>query len=154
MIEFGSGNLLNAEVDAVINTVNTVGAAGKGLALQFRQAYPDNFRAYAAACKRGEVIPGRMFVYDTGRNDRGRYVINFPTKRHWRAGSKLEDVADGLQDLVRVLQELDVGSVAVPPLGCGHGGLRWAEVLPLIEQAAVEIPGIKVVVYPPAPSVR
>jgi O-acetyl-ADP-ribose deacetylase (regulator of RNase III) len=150
MLEFGSGNLLNAEAEALVNTVNTVGVAGKGIALQFRQAYPDNFKAYAAACKRDEVTPGRMFVYDSGKLGDGRYVINFPTKRHWRGGSKLEDVAAGLKDLVRVLREREIKSVAIPPLGCGNGGLDWRDVLPLIEQAFTDVPEVHVIVFPPA----
>jgi O-acetyl-ADP-ribose deacetylase (regulator of RNase III) len=149
MLEFGSGNLLNAEVDALVNTVNTVGVAGKGIALQFRQAYPDNFRAYAAACKRGEVVPGRMFVHDSGRFGFGRYVVNFPTKRHWRAGSRIEDVQSGLDDLVRVLRDLHINSVAIPPLGCGNGGLDWNDVRPLIERAFADVPDVRAVVYPP-----
>ncbi|MEV0595127.1 type II toxin-antitoxin system antitoxin DNA ADP-ribosyl glycohydrolase DarG [Nonomuraea cavernae] len=149
MLTFGSGNLLEAEVEALVNTVNTVGVAGKGIALQFRQAYPANFKAYARACQRGEVVPGKMFVYDDGRMGSGRYVINFPTKRHWRAGSRLGDIESGLVDLVRTLRDLGVGSIAIPPLGCGNGGLDWGDVLPLIEQAMAELPEVRVVVYPP-----
>src|SRR5450432_2737943 len=117
MISVGSGNLLDAEADALVNTVNTEGVAGKGIALQFRQAFPLNFRAYAAACKRGEVQPGRMFVFDTGRLGPGRYIINFPTKRHWRARSQMSDIRSGLEDLVRVIREYGIRSIAVPPLG-------------------------------------
>jgi O-acetyl-ADP-ribose deacetylase (regulator of RNase III) len=149
MLEFGNGNLLSGEAEALVNTVNTVGAAGKGIALQFRHAYPGNFKAYAKACQRGEVVPGKMFVYDDGRMGNGRYVINFPTKRHWRAGSRLEDIEAGLLDLVRVLRELDIRSVAIPPLGCGNGGLNWADVFPLIERAMAQLPDVQAIVYPP-----
>ncbi|MEV6984187.1 macro domain-containing protein [Sphaerisporangium sp. NPDC051017] len=149
MLTLRSGNLLDAEVEALVNTVNTVGVAGKGIALQFRQAYPENFKAYARACKRGEVVPGKMFVYDDGRIGSGRYVINFPTKRHWRAASRLEDIESGLVDLVRVVRELGIRSLAVPPLGCGNGGLEWRDVFPLIDRAAAELPDVDVVVYRP-----
>ncbi|GGK73485.1 Appr-1-p processing protein [Sphaerisporangium melleum] len=149
MLTLRSGNLLDADVEALVNTVNTVGVAGKGIALQFRQAYPENFKAYARACKRGEVVPGKMFVYDDGRMGSGRYVINFPTKRHWRADSRLEDIRSGLADLVRVLRELDIRSVAIPPLGCGNGGLSWNVVFPLIEEAAAKLLDVEVVVYRP-----
>jgi O-acetyl-ADP-ribose deacetylase (regulator of RNase III) len=150
MIEFGSGDLLDAPAEALINTVNTVGVAGKGLALQFRQVYPENFKAYATACKRGDVVPGHMFVLDSGRTGHGRYVINFPTKRHWRAGSRLQDIEAGLEDLVRVLRDLEIRSVAVPPLGCGNGGLPWLDVLPLIENALALLPDVRAIIYPPA----
>ncbi|GAB3662190.1 macro domain-containing protein [Actinocorallia lasiicapitis] len=150
MIEFGSGNLLDAPAEALINTVNTVGVAGKGLALQFRQAYPANFKAYAAASKRGEVVPGRMFVFDSGRMGDGRYLINFPTKRHWRGGSRLSDIEAGLADLVRVLRELEIRSVAVPPLGCGNGGLAWSDVLPLITDALAPLSDVRVIIYAPS----
>jgi O-acetyl-ADP-ribose deacetylase (regulator of RNase III) len=134
VIRSAHGNVLTAEADALVNTVNTVGVAGKGVALQFRQAFPDNYGSYARAAKRGEVVPGRMFVYMTGLI-RPRFIINFPTKRHWRGKSRIQDIREGLRDLVHVLEELDIASVAIPPLGCGNGGLDWAEVRPLIVQA-------------------
>jgi O-acetyl-ADP-ribose deacetylase (regulator of RNase III) len=132
MIKEVSGNLLRSDAEALVNTVNTVGVAGKGIALQFRQAYPDNFRAYERAAKKGEVIPGRMFVWETGQLDNPRYIINFPTKRHWRGKSRIEDIEAGLEDLVRVIQKYQIRSIAVPPLGCGNGGLDWGEVRPLM----------------------
>jgi O-acetyl-ADP-ribose deacetylase (regulator of RNase III) len=150
MIEEGHGNLLTADVDALVNTVNTVGVMGKGIALQFKRAYPANYKAYRAACERGEVRLGRMFVVDTGALGAGRYVINFPTKKHWRNSSRLEDVATGLDDLVRVVAELGVTSVAIPPLGCGSGGLDWADVRPLIDRACARMPQVRMVVFAPA----
>lgn len=134
MIRSTAGNLLTADVDALVNTVNTVGVAGKGIALQFRQAYPDNFKAYAKAAKNREVEPGRMHVYSTGRLQ-PRYIINFPTKRHWRGASRLSDIIAGLDDLVSTIHRLGITSIAVPPLGCGNGGLAWSEVRPLIVDA-------------------
>lgn len=148
MIEFAAGNLLDADVDALVNTVNTEGVMGKGVALQFRRAFPANYEAYRAACARGEVRIGRMFVYDTGRLHRPRWIINFPTKRHWRSKSRIEDIDAGLADLRDVLMDLEVKSVALPALGAGLGGLRWDEVQPRIEAALGDFP-ISVVVYPP-----
>lgn len=149
MIREADGNLLDADVDALVNTVNTVGVMGKGIALQFKQAYPDNFRAYEAACRRGEVQLGKMFVFETGLLDKPHFIINFPTKGHWRARSKLQDIRDGLQDLQRVIQALGIRSIAVPPLGCGNGGLNWSDVRPLIVRALDDIPDVRVMVYAP-----
>lgn len=149
MIERGTGNLLEADVEALVNTVNTVGVMGKGIALQFKNAFPSNFKAYAAACKRKEVVPGRMLVHDTGVMGPRRYIINFPTKRHWRGKSRLEDIEAGLVDLVRVLREFEIKSVAVPPLGCGNGGLEWGVVEPLIHDALAVLPDVRVLLYAP-----
>lgn len=138
MIQDSSGNLLTADVDALVNTVNTVGVAGKGIALQFRQAYPENFKVYSKAAKSDEVVPGRMHVFDTGHL-RPRYIINFPTKRHWRGRSRVDDIVAGLADLVKTIEELSIKSIAVPPLGCGNGGLNWTDVKPLIVDALGEL---------------
>lgn len=131
------GNLLDADAVALVNTVNTVGVMGKGIALQFKRAFPDNYKAYKRACDVGDVELGHMFIWDAGAlaPDGPRYVINFPTKRHWRSKSTLADIQAGLEDLVRQIKDLSITTVAVPPLGCGHGGLRWAEVRPLIVAA-------------------
>jgi O-acetyl-ADP-ribose deacetylase (regulator of RNase III) len=153
MIREEYGNLLAAEADALVNTVNTVGVAGKGIALQFRQAYPENFRAYARAAKHGEIVPGQMFVWETGHLSPPRLIINFPTKRHWRGNSRIEDIRVGLQDLVRCIWKYHITSIALPPLGCGNGGLKWSEVRKLIVQALDEV-DVEVLLYPPtgAPS--
>jgi O-acetyl-ADP-ribose deacetylase (regulator of RNase III) len=143
------GSLLQAPADALVNTVNTVGIMGKGIALQFKQAYPGNFHAYEAACRRGDVRLGKMFTYETGQLDKPRFVINFPTKGHWRSKSKLSDIEAGLADLRGVIAERRIESIAVPPLGCGNGGLAWGEVRPLIEAALGDLPGVHVMVYPP-----
>jgi len=149
MIEFGSGNLLASEADAVVNTVNTVGVMGKGIALQFKQAFPNNYKAYRAACDRGDVKIGRMFVWDSGHLGPQRYIINFPTKRHWRTKSQIADIRAGLDDLVRVIENLELESVALPALGCGNGGLDWNEVRSLIEDALGALK-VRTVVFPPA----
>ena len=149
MIEHASGNLLEAQCDALINTVNTVGVMGKGVALQFKQAFPDNFKQYERACRAGEVQIGRMFVVPTDGLGKPRYIINFPTKRHWRQPSRLEDIAAGLADLVAQVVALQLESVAIPPLGCGSGGLDWSRVRPLIEEAFASVPEIRVLLFAP-----
>jgi O-acetyl-ADP-ribose deacetylase (regulator of RNase III) len=149
MIRYATGNLLLADVEALINTVNTVGVMGKGVALQFKEAFPQNFHAYEEACKRGQVQIGRMFVTETGRLDGPRWIINFPTKKEWRHPSKLEYVRAGLSDLVRVIRERSIKSVALPPLGCGYGGLDWTQVKQAIEGAMADLADVDVVVYQP-----
>jgi len=149
MIVEGRGNLLDADVDALVNTVNTVGVMGKGIALQFRRAYPEMYRDYVRAAKAGDVQLGRMHVWATKALTGPRYVINFPTKGHWRSRSRLADIDRGLVDLVRVVRELDITSLAVPPLGCGQGGLDWWDVEPRIRAALGELPEVDVVLYPP-----
>lgn len=149
MIRYASGDILKAETEALVNTVNSVGVMGRGIALQVKQAYPANFTAYAAACKRGEVEPGRMFVFDTGELTAPRYIINFPTKRHWRGKSRIDDIRSGLIALVDEIRRRDIRSVAIPPLGSGLGGLDWAQVRPLIEEALSALPKVEVVVFEP-----
>ncbi|HDH02748.1 MAG TPA: Appr-1-p processing protein, partial [Actinobacteria bacterium] len=149
MITPSRGNLLDAEADALVNTVNTVGVMGKGIALQFKKAFPANFKAYERACKAGSVKLGKMFVFDNGALTRPKYVINFPTKKHWKSRSRIADIATGLEDLGRVIEELGLESIAVPPLGCGNGGLDWAEVRPLIESVVGELDGVNVLLFAP-----
>jgi O-acetyl-ADP-ribose deacetylase (regulator of RNase III) len=149
MIELTSGDILGADAEALVNTVNCVGVMGRGIALQFRKAYPDNYKVYAAACKRGEVQPGRMLVYDTGQFANPRYIINFPTKRHWRGKSRIEDIEAGLQALVAEVKRLGIRSIALPPLGSGLGGLDWSDVRPRIERALAAIPDVRAIVFEP-----
>ncbi|SOC46597.1 O-acetyl-ADP-ribose deacetylase (regulator of RNase III), contains Macro domain [Blastococcus aggregatus] len=150
MIEPGTGNLLASDAEALVNTVNTVGVMGKGIALQFKNAYPENYKAYVAACKRGEVVPGRMFVHETGvLGGSARFIINFPTKRHWKGKSRLEDIESGLEDLVRALVDYKIESVAIPPLGCGNGGLDWHVVEPMIREALAQVPEVRVFLHAP-----
>lgn len=151
MIELTQGNLLTANAQALVNTVNTEGVMGKGIALQFRHAYPKVFKSYADACKSGQVQLGKMDVHDLGSIGEGpRWVINFPTKGHWRSNSRLQDVTAGLQDLVETVKRLGIESIAIPPLGCGNGGLDWAVVRPLIEDALAALPSVKVLLFEPA----
>lgn len=150
MISVADGNLLDAPVEALVNTVNTVGVMGKGIALQFKRAYPTMFKDYASAAKRGDLAIGRMHLWHTGQLDGPRVLINFPTKRHWRGGSKLADIEAGLDDLVNVIRQEQIRSIAIPPLGCGHGGLDWADVEPLIRAKLAPLEDVDVRIYPPA----
>lgn len=149
MIQFTTGNILEADVDALVNTVNCVGIMGRGIALQFKNTFPNNFKAYAAACNRNEVQPGQMFVYETGELS-PRYIINFPTKRHWKGKSRIEDIEAGLDDLVRVLKVRKIQSIAIPPLGSGLGGLNWNDVRPRIVAALDNVPDVAATIYEPS----
>jgi O-acetyl-ADP-ribose deacetylase (regulator of RNase III) len=149
MIDYRIGDILKDESEALVNTVNCVGIMGRGIALQFKNAFPDNFKEYAAACKRGEVQPGRMLVFETCELTSPRFIINFPTKRHWRGKSRIEDIESGLRALAEVLRTKNIKSVAIPPLGSGLGGLDWAEVRPRIERTFAALPDVRVTVYEP-----
>lgn len=146
-IERGNGDLLAAAVDALVNPVNTDGVMGKGLALQIKNAYPDVLAEYARACKQRELEIGRMHV--VRRTASPTFVINFPTKKQWRHPSKLEYIESGLEDLIARVRELDIGSIAIPALGCGLGGLDWAEVRPHIVAACNALPEVRVVLFEP-----
>jgi O-acetyl-ADP-ribose deacetylase (regulator of RNase III) len=145
-----TGDLLEQRVDAIVNTVNTVGVMGKGIALQFKRKWPVNAKVYEAACERGEVVPGTMFVFDNGGLVEPKYIINFPTKRHWRQPSRMSDIEAGLVDLIAQVRRLSIRSIAIPPLGCGNGGLDWDEVRPRIEAAFKELPNIDVRLFAPS----
>lgn len=149
MIHYTQGNLLDANVEALVNTVNTVGVMGKGIALMFKERFPKNMQAYAEACKAREVVTGKMFVTQTGELIGPKWIINFPTKQHWRAKSQMAWVEDGLQDLRRFITENQISSIAIPPLGAGNGGLNWNEVKPKIELALGELQNVDIWVYEP-----
>ena len=149
MIRFTTGDILAEDAEALVNTVNCVGVMGRGIALQFKKAFPENFRVYAKACQRGEVQPGRMFVFETGALTNPRFIVNFPTKRHWRGNSRTEDIEAGLKDLATVIRERNIRSIAVPPLGSGLGGLDWSEVRPRIVEALRGFNDLHVVVFEP-----
>lgn len=155
-IKLTTGDLLEQRVDAIVNTVNTVGVMGKGIALQFKRKWPANAKAYEAACKHGEVKPGKMFVVDNGGLVEPKFIINFPTKRHWRQPSRLSDIEFGLVDLVAQIKRLGIRSIAIPPLGCGSGGLDWNDVRPRIETTMKELPNVDVRLFAPSdvPGVR
>lgn len=149
MIEFTTGDILHADVEALVNTVNCVGIMGRGIALQFKNAYPDNFRAYEAACARKEVQPGRMFVFETHELGGPKFIINFPTKRHWRGKSRIEDIEAGLTALTAEIRDRGIQSIAIPPLGSGLGGLNWADVRPRIEAALHGSNDLRVIIFEP-----
>jgi O-acetyl-ADP-ribose deacetylase (regulator of RNase III) len=149
MIRFTTGDILASNAEALVNTVNCVGIMGRGIALQFKDAYPKNFKAYESACSRQEVQPGKMFVFENHLFNNPKYIINFPTKRHWKGKSRLEDIESGLADLVRVIRDRQIKSVAIPPLGSGLGGLDWRIVRPKIEEALKELEGVEVTVFEP-----
>lgn len=149
MITFTKGNLLSACAEALVNTVNTVGIMGKGVALMFKETFPENFKIYEAACRRGEVRVGQMLVTERRLLGGPKWIINFPTKEHWRNPSKLEWIEAGLDDLVRVIKEKKIQSIALPPLGSGNGGLNWDEVRPIVEERLGCLPDVQVIVYEP-----
>lgn len=147
MIEFRTGDVLTADAEALVNTVNCVGVMGRGVALQFKEAFPQNFKAYAAACKREEVRPGRMFVFETGTMTNPKFIINFPTKRHWRGKSRMEDIEAGLVALVDEIRARGIKSIAIPPLGAGLGGLYWPDVRKRIQAALADLPDLQIIVF-------
>ena len=148
-MKFTKGDLLRADTEANVNAVNCVGAMGRGIAAQFKQAYPENFKAYETACKRKEVVPGKMFIFETGQLTNPRFIVNFPTKRHWRGNSRIEDIESGLVALVAEVKGRGIRSIAIPPLGCGLGGLDWKDVRPLIEQAFAGVRDVRALVFEP-----
>ena len=149
MITFTTGDILDADSDALVNPVNCVGVMGRGLALQFKKAWPENFAAYAAARRRGDLQPGRLFVFELGRLTPPRYIINFPTKRHWRDPSRMGDIESGLSALVVEIRARGIPSIAIHALGAGLGGLPWADVKWRIENALEELGEVSVTVFEP-----
>ncbi len=152
MINLVKGNLLKSQAQALVNTVNTMGVMGKGIALQFKNAFPDNNSAYVAACEKGLVVPGKVFTFVHAGLAGGKTIFNFPTKRHWKDNSRIDDIVAGLNDLVDQIEQRGIKTVAVPPLGCGFGGLSWKTVLPLIEEALGPLQDVVAEVYEPAGS--
>ena len=149
MIKFTQGNLLEARTEALVNTVNTVGVMGKGIALMFKERFTENFRLYTAACKTEQLKVGEMFVTEVHELDGPRWIVNFPTKEHWRTPSQMIWIEEGLHDLRHFLIEKKVNSIAIPPLGAGNGGLEWAEVRDRIESVLSNLPNIEIVVFEP-----
>lgn len=149
MITKASGNLLRADAEALVNTVNTVGVMGKGIALQFKKAYPAMYADYRRRAQAGEVRLGHVQVWPTEQMSGPAYIINFPTKGHWKSNSRLIDIESGLTDLVETVHRLGIRSIAVPPLGCGHGGLDWSVVEPRIRAAFEQIPDVEVFLFAP-----
>ena len=155
MVEYKTGNIITEDAEALVNTVNCVGIMGRGIALQFKNAFPENFKAYESAYRRGELQPGRLLVVGTNQLSNPKYIINFPTKRHWRGRSRLSDIETGLQALVEEIRILRLHSVAIPPLGSGLGGLDWSEVRPKIEAAMRQLSDdVRVIVFEPKDTPR
>ena len=148
-MNYKKGNILEDTAEALVNTVNEVGVMGKGVALMFKEAFPVSARIYEKACKAGEVRVGTMLVTRDRDLTGERWIINFPTKKHWRNPSKLEWIRDGLNDLLRVIRENQIRSIAIPPLGCGNGGLEWSQVRSLIEATFSDMPDVDASVYLP-----
>jgi O-acetyl-ADP-ribose deacetylase (regulator of RNase III) len=144
------GNIFDSTAEATVNTVNTKGVMGKGIALQFKKNFPEMFKAYAKACQENAVVIGKMHVWQNSAMFGPRFVINFPTKDDWRHPSKIEYIQSGLQDLVGVIKDFNIKSIAIPPLGCGNGGLDWNLVKPIIVSALGELTGVDVHIYAPA----
>jgi O-acetyl-ADP-ribose deacetylase (regulator of RNase III) len=146
MIEFRHGNIFDAEVQAITNTVNCIGVMSKGLALQFKKRYPKMFLAYRAACDKGEVKVGRMWVWE----EKNKIIVNFPTKNDWCNPSQPLWIIQGLADLHDVIIDKKIESIAIPALGCQNGGLTWDLVKPMLERFHATLPtNVKVVVYEP-----
>ncbi len=150
MLKLIKGDILKADTEALVNTVNCMGIMGRGIALQFRKAFPDNFKVYESACDKKQLHPGKMLVCDLNRFENPRYVINFPTKRHWKGKSKIEDIESGLKALIEEVSKRNIRSIAIPPLGCGLGGLNWQKVKAMIEKTFEALPQVQVLLYEPA----
>lgn len=150
MIRYTTGNLLQANVEALVNTVNTVGVMGKGIALQFKEKFPENYTLYKQAAAEKKIDTGKMFIVPTNRMDGVKWIINFPTKKHWRHPSKLAYVEEGLDDLIEQIRKSDIKSIALPPLGCGNGGLDWNIVKPIIAEKLSVLTDVDIVVYEPS----
>jgi len=149
MMQYKTGDIFKEDAEAIVNTVNCVGVMGRGIALQFKKTYPENYKVYATACKQKQVQPGKMFVFETGEMLNPKFIINFPTKRHWRGKSRVEDIESGLKDLHTVIKKNNIRSIAIPPLGSGLGGLNWLQVKNLIKESLTSLKDVNVVVFEP-----
>jgi O-acetyl-ADP-ribose deacetylase (regulator of RNase III) len=128
MFKFVTGDILNSDVDCLVNTVNCEGYMGKGIAYQFKLAFPENNKDYVKACKSGALKIGSIHFF----KENYKWIVNFPTKNKWKEKSKIEYIHTGLRELIKLLNEIEIYSIAIPPLGCGNGGLHWAEIKPII----------------------
>ncbi|MBL7872121.1 MAG: macro domain-containing protein [Cyclobacteriaceae bacterium] len=153
-MQFVKGNLLESKVQALVNTVNTVGVMGKGIALQFKEAFPNNYKIYVDACKKKELQPGKLLVVKEDTLQGERIIINFPTKTAWQFKSKYEYVEEGLKELVKVITDHNIKSIAIPPLGCGNGGLKWEKVRPMMEKYLGDLTDVEIQVFEPSEAVK
>ncbi|MEN5436621.1 macro domain-containing protein [Sphingobacterium faecium] len=148
MIKFLQGDLLQSDAEALVNAVNTVGVMGKGIALQFKNQYPENYKVYKAACNKGALKVGSILIVKDGDLFNQKFIVNFPTKQHWRAPSEISYIQNGLVALKMAIKEYDIHSIAIPPLGCGNGGLDWNVVKPMIIDALQDL-DINIYIYEP-----
>lgn len=149
MIRYQTGNVLESPAEALVNTVNTVGVMGKGIALQFKKEFPVNTKTYEEACKKGLIDIGKLLVVrDSSLATGEKIIINFPTKKDWRKPSEYSYIESGLKDLVRIIQEENIRSIAIPPLGSGNGGLDWQRVKQILEKYLSPL-RVEIVIYEP-----
>lgn len=154
MIHYITGNILDSKAEALVNTVNTIGVMGKGIALQFKKAYPNNYKAYLDACKNKNIEIGKSFVIrDSNISSGEKIIINFPTKTDWRKPSEYAYIEKGLDDLITIIHEKNIESIAIPPLGAGNGGLDWEKVKRLIEEKLSNV-DIAIYVYEPSVEIK
>ena len=153
MITYKTGNLLEAPVEALVNAVNTAGVMGKGIALQFKNAFPANFKAYSEAVKSGSFQLGKVLMVPVNPTGKVRYIVNFPTKGHWRYPSKIAWIESGLQDLKIQIKEKGIKSIALPRLGCGNGGLDWTQVRPIIEKEMNDL-DVEIIIFEPSTEIQ
>jgi len=153
-MKYRTGNLLEAETEALVNTVNTVGVMGKGIALQFKERFPLNFKIYADACKKGEMQVGKMLVVKENTLNGEKIIVNFPTKTEWFIKSQYSHIEDGLKDLANVIEVYKIKSIAIPPLGCGNGGLKWEKVKPMMDRYLGHLPNVDIQIYEPNDAVK
>ncbi|WP_338759666.1 macro domain-containing protein [Bernardetia sp. ABR2-2B] len=148
-MNYTKGNILESSTEVIINPVNTVGVMGKGLALAFKKEFPHNYKIYKEACKNKTIDIGKLLLVDESNLERKKFIINFPTKKHWRNPSKIEYIEEGLKDLVQILKNNNFESMAIPALGCGLGGLEWEDVRLLLENHLGNLEEIEIVIYEP-----
>lgn len=153
MIREIEGNILESKAEALVNTVNTVGVMGKGLALQFKKAFPENYKKYVIACKNKEIDIGTLFVTKEKTLDGEKIIINFPTKKHWKKPSEYIYIEKGLDDLIRIIKEYNIKSIAIPPLGCNNGGLNWDKVKKIIINKLSHL-DIEIYLYQPTKEIK
>ena len=149
MIESIEGNLLKADAEAFVNAVNCIGIMGKGIALQFKKAFPENFKKYKTVCEWKGLQLGKLFIFETSLLYNPKYIVNFPTKNHWKEKSQMEYIESGLKTLIKEILKRKISSIAIPPLGSGLGGLKWNNVRLKIEEAFEQIPDVHVLLYEP-----
>ncbi len=148
-MNYKKGNILESNTEVIVNPVNIVGVMGKSLALQFKQKFPTNYKIYKEACKNKTIDIGKLLLVDESTLEKKKFILNFPTKNHWSNPSKIEYIEEGLKDLVRIIENNNFESMAIPALGCGLGGLEWENVKLLLEKYLGNLEGIEIVIFEP-----